>query len=196
MIELLPSSAVKELKDNLSTKRYNHSVGVMETAFVLADSWKNYSIDRTDLAWASLFHDCGKEIPKDDRARICSKNSLSLGKELIDITKLNHAPIGAKLLHDNYGIKNKDILMAVAYHPTGHPDLSPIGWIVYIADYLEPGRTNMENREKALQKACKNPLQGLKIVTELRMKTVLQNNKPFHPMAIRFKKYINKLDSI
>ena len=196
MIELLPSSAVKELKDNLSIKRYNHSVGVMETAFLLADSWENYSIDRTDLAWASLFHDCGKEIPKADRARICSKNSFSHGKELIDTTKLNHAPIGAKLLHDNYGIKNKDVLMAVAYHPTGHPELSPIGWIIYISDYLEPGRTSMENREEYLQKACDDPLQGLKIVTEIRIKTVRKKNKPIHPMANKFKKYLDNLKSI
>ncbi len=196
MIELLPSSAVKELKDNLSIKRYHHSVGVMETAFLLSYSSKNPSIDRKDLAWASLFHDCGKEIPKSDRARICSKNSFSLGKELIDMTKLNHAPIGAKLLHDNYGIKNKDVLMAVAYHPTGHPDLTPIGWIIYIADYLEPGRITMENREKSLKKACNDPLQGLKIVTELRIKTVLRKNKPFHPMATRFKEYLDNLKSI
>ena len=33
-----------------------------------------------------------------------------------------------------------DILNAIRYHTTGRPDMSRLEKIVYIADYIEPGR--------------------------------------------------------
>lgn len=194
MIDLLPKKAVKELKKSLSEKRYTHSLGVMETAFLLANSWKNYPVDPTLLAWASLFHDCGKEIPKEERKRLSSNGSVSYGREFLEISKLNHAPLGALLLRDHYGINDRDALMAIAYHPTGHPDLAPIGWLVYIADFLEPGRTYMPDRNEYLKKACLDPLLGLKEVTKLRFDAVHQKNKCAHPIAEQFKVFLDGLN--
>lgn len=196
MIELLPKKAVKELKKSLSEKRYLHSIGVMKTAFRLADSWKDHPVDRTLLAWASLFHDCGKEIPKKERDRLCSNGGLLYGKELLEIGKLNHAPLGALLLQDRYGVQNRDVLMAVAYHPTGHRDLTPIGWMVYIADFLEPGRKYMPKRLEYLKLARKDPLDGLKKVTELRVNAILQKDKPAHPLTEQFLEYLDGLSTL
>ncbi|MGC9328645.1 MAG: bis(5'-nucleosyl)-tetraphosphatase (symmetrical) YqeK [Candidatus Hinthialibacter sp.] len=195
MISLIPKEAIHKLHDALSQKRYNHSLRVMETAFLLADAWKNeYPVDQESLAWASLFHDCGKDISKEHRKILCSNGSIRYGKELIKINKLNHAPIGALLLQKQYGIQDHDILMTVAYHPTGHPDLPPIGWMTYIADFLEPGRTFFERREEYLEEACRNPILGLKKVTQLRMEAVLQKNKPIHPLTEQFMQFIDQMD--
>ncbi len=196
MIDLLPPHAVHELKKSLTPKRYEHSLGVLQTAFQLADSWKNHPVDRLSLAWASLFHDCGKEIPKEERRHFSNNGSIQYGEELLSIGKLNHAPLGAWLLQSHHGISDRDILMAVAYHPTGHPLLTPIGWLVYIADFLEPGRTYFPNRLQYLQEACADPLAGLKRVTQLRVEAVLNKEKPIHPLTQQFKEMLDNRDSI
>lgn len=196
MIDLIPSSKVKELKKSLSKKRFIHSTGVLETSLLFADSWNALSIDRESLAWAALFHDCAKELPKEERNRLAQENSFQWGKELLDHNKLNHAPLSAKLLHERHGIENQDILMAIAYHPTGHPDLTPIGWAVYIADYLEPNRNYFPEREEWLKKACQNPLDGLRLISDLRIRVVKEKNIPIHPLAIDFDNYLKNLKSI
>ncbi len=196
MIELLPKNAVKQLQKSLSEKRYIHSVGVMETAFLLADSWINHPVDRVLLAWASLFHDCGKEISKEKRKKFSENGRAIFGRELLDNTKLNHAPFGAWILHKQYEITSKDVLMAVAYHPSGHRDLTPIGWMVYIADFLEPGRTYLSNREEVLERSCSDPLTGLREVTQLRIDSILIKGKPILPITQQFHEYLSSVSSI
>ena len=48
--------------------------------------------------------------------------------------------MGAYLAEHEYGIKDPEILNAVAYHTTGRPGMSMLEKIVYIADYIEPNR--------------------------------------------------------
>jgi len=98
VIDLLPPTAVQQLQQSLTHKRFEHSLGVFHTAFQLADSWENHPVDRLSLAWASLFHDCGKEIPKEERRHLSNIGSIQYGEELLSIAKLNHAPLGAWLL--------------------------------------------------------------------------------------------------
>ncbi len=193
MIDHLPSSAVERLQNTLSKKRFQHSVGVAETAFLLADSWKNYPVDSTLLAWASLFHDCAKESRKE---RWTGEKPVLYGNELLDIPKLFHAPMSAWTLQYEYGIVDPSALMAVSYHPTGHPDFTPIGWMVYISDFLEPGRVYFEQREEFLEQACADPLTGLRLVTGLRLEAVRKKGKPIHPIAQRFKKFLDSKNSL
>ena len=42
-------------------------------------------------------------------------------------------------------MKDYDILKAIESHTTGRPDMSLLEKIIYIADYLEPGRTELPN---------------------------------------------------
>ncbi len=196
MIDLLPREAVQQLQRSLDAERFAHSVGVMETAFQLADAWNPFPVDRTFLAWASLFHDCAKNLSRDARHRLLNDGPVPYGQELLEYAKIAHAPLSAKLLQDEYQIRDSGVLMAVAYHPTGHPDLTPIGWMVYIADYLEPGRVYFPKREDYLRVACADPLEGLKLVTRLRMECVQRKNKPQHPLVVQFQQFLENQVSL
>lgn len=195
MIDLLPASAVHRLQSLIPRERFAHCRGVMETAFQLADAWKQIPVDRTHLAWASLFHDCGKEISPEQKARLSQNGPILYGKELMDFPKLIHAPLGAKLLQTDFGVETPEVLEAIAYHPTGRPNLGPIGWMVYIADYLEPGRSYFPQRETLLREACDDPLMGLRRVTNLRFATVEKKGKLIHPLAREFKNYLDGIQA-
>ena len=50
----------KYLKENLSEKRYRHSLGVADEAVKLAE---RYHSDKEKAYISGLVHDCAKEIP-------------------------------------------------------------------------------------------------------------------------------------
>jgi len=185
--------ALQRLESSLSEKRFRHSVGVYETCVLLADSWKDYPVDRILLEWAALFHDCGKELSDEQTKELLNDGPVCWGAELLEFKKLRHAPLGAKLLQRDYGVDNEDVLKAIAYHPTGSPLLTPIGWMVYIADYLEPNRGEFADREKMLQQACADPMKGLRLMANLRIQVVKQKGKPVHPLALEFRKHLKTM---
>ena len=39
-----------------------------------------------------------------------------------------------------YGVEDPDILSAIRWHTTGHPDMTPLEKIIFVADYIEPNR--------------------------------------------------------
>ena len=53
--------------------------------------------------------------------------------------------MGAYLAYQKYGVSNPDILNAIRSHTTGRQNMSTLEKIVFIADYIEPGRTHAAN---------------------------------------------------
>jgi predicted HD superfamily hydrolase involved in NAD metabolism len=192
---LLPKNAVTSLKKVLSEKRYQHCVRVMKTSFEIFEAWNQPDEKRETMAWASLFHDCAKENPPAKMEQWIEKGPAPYGMDLLDSPGLVHATVGTIILQQEYDIYDDEILTAVAYHSTGHADQSPIGWIVYLADILEPGRTFIEGRKDYLRTAKKDPLEGLRRVTELRHKISGGKGRDVHPTALQFKEHLNSVSS-
>jgi 2-amino-4-hydroxy-6-hydroxymethyldihydropteridine diphosphokinase len=53
-----------------------------------------------------------------------------------------HGPAAARRLQ---GDVSPRLLMAIRYHTIGHPDLDDLGRALYLADFLEPGRSLLED---------------------------------------------------
>lgn len=133
----------KAMEKNLEPKRYEHTLSVAYTAANLAMVYG----ENTDKALvAGLLHDCAKCMSHSKQIAVCTKNHMQLSEaELAKNSPLIHAKAGSILAKAKYQIKDKDILNAICYHTTGRPDMSRLEKIVYIADYIEPGRKHAEN---------------------------------------------------
>ena len=59
--------------------------------------------------------------------------------------QLLHAKVGSFLAMEEFDIHDQDIINAILNHTTGRPDMSPLEKIIYIADYIEPGRKQAPN---------------------------------------------------
>ena len=68
----------------------------------------------------------------------------------------SHAKVGAYLAETRYGVTVPDILNAIRYHTTGRPQMSKLEKILYIADYIEPGRKHVADLEQIRQMAYQN----------------------------------------
>lgn len=131
------SEIKKKLKKELDKERYTHTKGVMYTAACLAMA-HNESIEKAMLA--GLLHDCAKCMNTEDKIRKCKKH----GFEISDIEYSNpgllHAKAGVAVAKDKYDITDDEILHAIKVHTTGEPAMNKLDKIIFIADYIEPGR--------------------------------------------------------
>ena len=135
----------KQLSKILDEKRYEHTLGVAYTAASLA---MRYNADIKKAETAGLLHDCAKCMENDKKLNICEKHKIEISEAEMKNPFLLHAKVGAYVARKKYDIKDEDILNAIRYHTTGRPAMSLLEKIVYIADYIEPGRNHASNLDE------------------------------------------------
>lgn len=132
----------KNVKDVMTKSRYEHTLGVEFTAASLA---MRYEVDIEKAELAGLLHDCAKCIDSEDTLDDCKKYNI----ELTDVEKRNpfliHSKLGAVHAKKLYGVDDEDIISAIRFHTTGKPDMTMLEKIIFIADYIEPGRDKAPN---------------------------------------------------
>lgn len=133
-----------KLKLALDEPRYEHTIGVMYTAGCMAMA---HGLDVKKAMLAGLLHDCAKCMTHEDRLLLCQQHNVEVTASELENKALLHAKVGAILAKIEYDITDKDILHAIAVHTTGEPDMNMLDKIIYIADYIEPGRDKAPNLE-------------------------------------------------
>jgi len=126
-----------KLKGALDEKRYEHSVGVCYTACALA---MRYDCDMEKARLAGILHDCAKHLPAEKLLSLSKKYNLPVSKIEEANPFLLHGKVGALIANKKFDIEDSDIINAITYHTTGRPKMSLLEKIIYIADYIEPGR--------------------------------------------------------
>lgn len=140
----------KELKKHLDEERYEHTLGVMYTSAALA---MRYQTNLDQALLAGLLHDCAKCIPNSEKVQICIEKGLTVSEVEEANPSLLHAKLGAFFAEEQYGISDIEVLEAIRSHTTGRPGMSLMEKIVYIADYIEPGRKELPNMKDVRQMA-------------------------------------------
>lgn len=143
------------MEKELEPKRYEHTLGVAYTAANLA---MVHGEDVEKALTAGMLHDCAKCMSFEKQLSVCTKNHVQLSEaEAMEDSPLIHAKAGSVLAKTKYGITDEDILNAISYHTTGRPNMSLLEKIVYIADYIEPGRKHAENLPQVRRLAYQDP---------------------------------------
>ena len=170
----------KQLVKALDSKRYEHTQGVAYTAAALA---MRYGEDVQNAELAGLLHDCAKCLDNEKKIHICKKNDIVITEAEQRNPFLLHAKVGGHLAKTKYKIDNEDIINAVLYHTTGRPGMSLLEKIVYIADYIEPGRENAPNLDE-VRKLCFQDLDDalLRILEDI-LVHLKESKKEIDPMT-------------
>lgn len=127
----------KKLLNTIGNKRLGHSLRVMKEAEKLA---KYYGVDVEKTSIAGLLHDCGRYEDKSYLLKKAAEFDIILDEIYTKNDNLLHAHLGVEIARTEYDISDLDILNAIRYHTTGREDMSLLEKIVYMADYIEPGR--------------------------------------------------------
>ena len=161
----------EEMQTILPGKRYLHSVAVAHLAAAYAVSL-GHSPERALIA--GILHDCAKAYPDEQLVADCDKYAISVTEVERRNGFLLHGKLGAFYARTKYFITDGEILSAISYHTTGRPGMTDLEKIVFLADYLEPFRTQptepelneirriaFEDIDKAVYLALKNTLRYL-----------------------------------
>lgn len=135
-----------KLQKYLDKARYEHTIGVMYTAASLAMC---HGADINKAMLAGLLHDCAKCIPPETKIKLCNKYHLKVSNIELENPTLLHAKLGAFIAARKYGVGDGEILDAIISHTTGRPDMTLLEKILYVADYIEPGRKELPVMAKA-----------------------------------------------
>ena len=170
----------RKMMTELDKDRYEHTLGVMYTAASLA---MRYDEDIEKALIAGLLHDCAKCLSGDTKIKLCKKYHLSISDVEKDNPSLLHAKLGAFLAAKKYRIKDKDIINAIASHTTGCPHMSLLDKIIYIADYMEPGRKELPNMAEVRKLAFTDIDACLYRILEDSLEYLNGKNVPVDPMT-------------
>lgn len=133
---------IKTLEQELSYKRFIHTLSVAGTASSLAMC---YGADLEKAETAGLLHDCAKCMDVRKMQKVCEKAGLTVSSFEADSGSLFHSKAGSVLAAEKYGITDPDMINAIRYHTTGRPGMSLLEKIIFVADYIEPGRFTAKN---------------------------------------------------
>ncbi len=151
--QIIDDISVK-LKSNISERRYKHSINVMNCSIELA---AHHGADIWEAALVGLLHDCARDIRDEEAIKLCDRYGIEVDQVSAIQPDLLHGKLAAFLAVELYLKDFSDgdgsqkllinqqslasILNAIRYHTTGHPGMSLLDSIIFIADFIEPERS-------------------------------------------------------
>lgn len=132
----IPDNFEEKLRTMLKPERFEHSLGVRDTAYELA---KLYGADEEKAAMAGLLHDNAKNMI--NQYQKCIELEAEIDETEIENPVLLHAKLGAETAKCIFGITDDEIINAIRWHTVGRENMSLLEKIVFTADLVEPGRT-------------------------------------------------------
>ncbi len=124
----------------LSEKRFKHTLGVEKAAFLLAKSC--LPDDLHSLCAAALLHDIAKEYTDDEIISFIEADGIILGDDELSSPAVLHSFAAPFIIKRDFSeFCDEKILSACKNHTLGSPDMSIFDEIIFIADYIEDGRS-------------------------------------------------------
>lgn len=131
------AEAKEALEQRVGEAALRHCEGVAETAAQLAAI---YGIDPEQARVAGLLHDWDRELEDGDLLGAARRAGVELGPTDVEVPYLLHARTGAKHVEQTFPLIDHEVVRAIERHTLGHPEMSELDMVVFIADMIEPGR--------------------------------------------------------
>ncbi|MBU5268404.1 bis(5'-nucleosyl)-tetraphosphatase (symmetrical) YqeK [Clostridium cochlearium] len=176
------------LNKNLKEHRFLHSLRVRDTAIKMA---KFYNVDIEKTKIAALVHDCAKNKKNEELINIVKKYGYDINNECEKNIQLLHGLAGALIAKNLMGIEDKEILNAVRYHTTGRENMSMLEKIIYLSDYIEPGR-KYDRVEKIRDLSFHNIDEALINSFNITIKYVIEKDEILHLDTIKGRNFLLK----
>ncbi|NLZ49634.1 MAG: HD domain-containing protein [Clostridiales bacterium] len=176
---------INYIQDKLSPKRYNHVLGVRDTAVKLA---RTYGENEEKASLAALLHDCAKNMEDLALIKLVKNNGYIPDKVEMQAPQLLHGRVAAIIAKYEMGIGDSSIYDAVTYHTTGRERMSLLEKIIYIADYIEPSR-DFPGVEALREESFINLDKAMLMSLENTIKHIIDRGQLLHPNTVEARNY-------
>lgn len=136
VINISREELITSLQSRLSPKRFEHVLRVESTAIQMAN---DFGVDPVRASIAALLHDYCKEIPAEDMYEL-ARNFTPIVEEHDANPHIWHSYAAAYVARETFNIQDVEIMQAIACHTIGGETMEHLSQIIFIADYIEPGR--------------------------------------------------------
>lgn len=169
----------------LKHRRIPHVLGTEQEAIRLAE---RYGADVEKARRAALLHDCTKKLDMEEQLALCRRYGIQLDALEQRALKLLHAKTGAAIARDVFGVDD-EIYNAIWWHTTGHPDMTLLEKIMYLADYIEPSRDFPGVED--LRRVCYEDLdRGLLMGLEMTVREMEDMGNPVHRATLEARDFL------
>jgi predicted HD superfamily hydrolase involved in NAD metabolism len=167
------------LKSAFKSARFAHTQRVVKTAKALA---ARHGVDPKRAALAGWLHDCAKALDRDALKPLLRRAGVD--RDELALPALWHAPVGAWLARHEYGVKDAEILGAIRWHTTGFKGQTPLQKLIFVSDYIEPGRP-LWPELPALRRLARRDLDAAWTqVLKHKLIDLLRRGRPLHPRSL------------
>lgn len=180
--ERLESAITQQLKG----ERLAHVRRVRATARSLAE---RYGAPLEAAEVAGLMHDYARSLPDDVLLAQARQRGLVVDHSEEVQPILLHGPVAAALLLEQGLVTDTAILDAIRWHTTGRQGMGLLEKVIWLADYIEPGRTfpGVERiREAAREDLDKALLLGL----DNSLTYLIKRGWLIHPYSIQARNWL------
>ena len=134
---LSSAEIVAKEKSNMTEDRFEHCIGVSKTAQKLAEL-NHYDEDKAALA--GFIHDYAKQVSVEEYREVIKAKGFD--QDLLNWNRsIWHGIVGTYFIQRDLKITDSEILTAVRRHTTADVEMTTLDKIVFMADYIEPGRS-------------------------------------------------------
>ena len=134
---LSSAEIVAKEKSNMTEDRFKHCIGVSKTAQKLAEL-NQYDVDKAALA--GFIHDYAKQVSVEEYREVIKTKGFD--QDLLNWNRsIWHGIVGIYFIQRDLKINDSEILTAVRRHTTADVEMTTLDKIVFMADYIEPGRS-------------------------------------------------------
>lgn len=173
----------RALSRRLKKSRYAHSLGTADTAAFLA---RRFGEDEARARLAGLLHDCARALPDGAMRAEADARNIEYGEVERSMPLLLHAPLGAALAREEYGVADAAVLRAIARHTVGGAGMTPLDKIVYFADMIEPTRREYPGLAELRRLSREASLDEMTLAGLTRsIAFVLEKGQMIHPGTVR-----------
>ncbi|REC32037.1 HD domain-containing protein [Enterococcus pseudoavium] len=178
---LAREALMQAVQMRMSERRFKHVLGVEETAIALAERFGESS-EKASIA--ALTHDYAKERSDEEFQLAIERGNYDNKAELLKYgNSIWHGLVGADFVARELNITDETILSAIRLHTTGAAEMSLLDKIIYVADYIEPGR-DFPGVEDARVIAFSDLDQAVAFETKHTLAHLIEKETPVYPKTI------------
>lgn len=166
-------------KANMDKKRFEHCIGVSKTARKLA-KLNGYDEDRAALA--GFIHDYAKRVPVEEYRKVIKEQGFD--PDLLNWNRaIWHGIVGTYFIKRDLKITDPEILQAVWRHTTADVEMTTLDKIVFVADFIEPGR-DFPGVDEARKVAYNNLDDGVGYELAHTLEFLVKNRNKIYPRTL------------
>jgi predicted HD superfamily hydrolase involved in NAD metabolism len=181
MTSSLRHDVLRWLQQAVPEKRLQHILRVEAMAISLAE---HHGLSTELAQQAGLMHDLAKCLSSQKLLAVAETEGWQLDPAEVDCPHLLHAPVGAVVARDKFGVTDEQVLNAIAHHTLGSPEMDGIGCVVYLADTLEPGRGDTLQLRRLRELSYRDLKEAVYETCVFSLQHLLESRRPVHPRTI------------